>query len=164
MYHIQRIIIEERAAASGTATASAPITSGPTPRPTFPDTPFSDTPGEHYIFISTRTYDNPVEEPTSVLYSAPSDFPPSGESSSLPYPIPNELFTEEPTFPSELPTEVPTLVLYYEPNKLYLCGEPFIFPYPITTDIPTEEPTLLYELSTLFMKQMNTSPFYIPQD
>ena len=148
MYHIQRIITEERADYSGTATASAPIASGPTPISTFPESPFSDTPGDHYILLSTLTYENPVEEPTSVSYYVPSDFPPSGESFSLPSPIPNELSTEEPTFPSEIPTEVPTLVLYYEPNKFYLGGEPSRFPYPITTEITTEEPTLPYELST----------------
>ena len=74
--HSQHIREVERAAATSTATATSyiPIASGPTSMTTlYPDTPFSYTPGETSVFISTLPSENPLEEPTSVTDSGPSE-------------------------------------------------------------------------------------------
>ena len=134
LYHSQRLRPEYHIATADTSIASAPIADGPAPMPTFPEAPLSDTPEKPSIFLSTLPSYKPVEEPNSVPYYAPSDFPPSGEPSILSYPIPNDLPTEEPTFPYELPIEVAKLVLHYEPNNVSPSGEPSSLPSPIPTD------------------------------
>ena len=65
-------------------------------------------------------------------------FPPSGESSSLPYPIPTDIPTEEPNLPYHLQTEVPTLVLHYKPNNFFSSGDPSIFTSIFPPDISPE--------------------------
>ena len=161
LYHSQRLRPEYHIATADTSIASAPIADGPAPMPTFPEAPLSDTPEKPSIFLSTLPSYKPVEEPNSVPYYAPSDFPPSGEPSILSYPIPNDLPTEEPAFPYELPTEVATLVLHYEPNNLSPSGEPSSLPSPIPTDhsppsAPSDSP-IGYPSSFLSQTQLQCS-------
>ena len=79
------------------------------------EAPLPDLPEDPSIFIAKHfQYDLTSEEPTPVLDSALSSFPPSVEPSTLTYTIITGIPTEEITLSYGLRTEVPTLVLNYE--------------------------------------------------
>ena len=77
----------------------------------YPGAPFSDTPEDPSIFLSTLQYYKPVEEPTSVPFSELSEY------------IISETSILQTTFPPELPSEEAPPVPGSAPS-IYPISEP----------------------------------------